>query len=180
MIAADELFDAYFKALASSDKMLCRAYTNDKAWTSRATHALVETGRLVMQDVEEATVAAKGHPDHYGYSEYLGIDVTWYDDRVWRGPIFIAEHENRYISQIQYAAWKLLVVEAEYRMLVAYFGDDSEVEDFEHLKRLVAETCADHSGKSILLVGGPYGASPSSTKELIELHQTAVVGINGV
>jgi len=175
MITADELFDAYFKALRDDGTDTCKDYCSDPAWTSRASLALVKAGHAAFPGVESAT---RPSPDRHGQREYLGLDVMLYDHGAPnKPPLFIAEHENRpHWDPVQYATWKLLVVEAQRRMLVAYFGEGYNVTSFDRLKELVQEVCDDNPGKDILLVGGPCDVDTEDVEELIGLQQTAIVG----
>ncbi len=176
MITANDYFDAYLDGLAAGGIRACEEYQGcQSVWTIRATLALCTAGQLALSQAE---IAAKGNADRYGRSEYLGLDVTLYDDNSWAPPVFIGEHENRpYEWTVQYAAWKLLSVQAQRRMLVAYFGGGNYIRTFDRLRDIVLEVCNDNPGKDILLVGGEYLGQPKNVDELRGLHQTAIVGL---
>jgi len=51
-------------------------------------------------------------------------------------------------------------------MLVAYFGEDCGIKNFDNLEKLVREVCEHNHGKAILIVGADYNAEPKTVKEL--------------
>ena len=173
MVTAQDLFDAYLNALAEGGQAACADYNARDAWTCRASLALVKVGRVAFPESE---AASKPHHDKFGRAEYLALDVMLYKVG-WKPPLFIAEHENvADEDRIGYAAWKLLVVEAGRRMLVAYFGTKG-VESFDRLKEIVNEVCVENPGKDILLVGADCNAKPLAVGDLRAIHKTAIVGV---
>lgn len=177
MATGIEIFNAYFQSLIDGGMDSCSDYLKDSTWTHRASLALVKAGHVAFPGVESAF---RGKPDRYGQHEYLGIDVMLYDQKnLNKPPLFIAEHENRpQWDLVQYAAWKLLVVEAQVRMLVAYYGEGYNITSFDRLKELVQEVCDDNPRKDILLVGGPCDFHARNANELVSLHKTAILGNN--
>lgn len=178
MITARELIDEYLDALVAAGPEGVREYAFDDrdAWTARATLALVKAGRRVTGAVE---AASRGTKDRYYRSEYLCLDVTLYDNAGWKPPLFIAEHENYGgRMKVQYCAWKLLVVEAQRRMLVAYFGAGTEFETFDQLRDAVRVVCQDNRGKDIILVAGNNGSMPKNPDELRDVHDSVIVGVH--
>ena len=173
MVTAQVLFDAYLNTLAEGGQSACADYSDRNAWTCRSSLALVNTGRVAFP---EHDAASKFHHDKYDRAEYLTLDVMLYKDD-WKPPLFVAEHENVVDEgRIKYAAWKLLVVEAQRRMLVAYYGTKG-IENFDRLKEIVNEVCTENPGKDILLVGAGYDAKPKTGGELRLIHKTAIVGV---
>ena len=177
MITARDYFTAYLDALVAGGEAACKDYQGPReVWTRRATLALSQAGQLVQVGAE---TAAKGDPDRHGRSEYLALDVTVYDAGSWAPPLFVGEHENWvYEWRVQYAAWKLLSVEAKRRMLVAYYGERTEIPSFDRLTELVREVCRDNKGKDIFLVGGEYYAEPANVDDLRAAHNTEIVGVH--
>jgi len=175
LTVAKEIFEAYLNSLCQGGEQACADYHYPKAWTHRATLALIAAGRVALSTAE---AAAKGHPDRYGQSEYLTLDVLLYNPETdLKPPLFIAEHENSPDpKRVQYAAWKLLIVESRWRMLVAYFGEDCGIKSFDNLEELVREVCKHNPGKDILLIGADYNVEPKTVKELRLIHKTAIIG----
>ena len=170
------IFDAYFNFFAEQEKTVFADYTNATLWTSRATTALVHVG---LKAFPASEVTAKGHRlNPWDRSEYLTLDVAITDPKSWAPPLFIAEHENSpRKDRVQHNAWKILSVEAHCRILVAYWGRGTELEDFKALTNAVREVCEGHPGKDILLIGGQAEAAPTTPKTFREVHQTAIVGL---
>lgn len=175
MLMAKDFFNTYFEALAAGGEDACNDYQGMReVWTQRATLALASAGRLMLPTGQ---VASKPKHDRYDRAEYLNLDVTLNDDDSWGPPVFIAEHENYPMdARVQYAAWKLLAVEAQRRMLVAYYGERTGIPSFDRLKELVLEVCNDNKNKDILLIGGEYNTQPKTIEELRKIHETAIVG----
>ncbi len=177
---AREIFDCYLDEL-TLDPSAWTSYTANALWTPTATRALVATG---LRAYPEGEATAKGHRDRYGRSEYLTLDACVCPPS-WGAPLFVAEHENAgRTDKVQYCAWKLLVTEARRRVLVAYFGAGTDLADFAALRAKVEEVAKDNPGhetsiKDILLIGGRWGASPSSNADLRGLHESAIIGFLG-
>ncbi|MDI7268380.1 MAG: hypothetical protein QME96_10330 [Myxococcota bacterium] len=175
MIVARDVVDAYLAALAAGGEAACRDYCLDpRAWTARACLALVDAGRREFPVAEGATRPRK---DTSGRSEYLTTDVMLWDEGSWGPPLFVAEHEQSGDAwQVQYSAWKLLVVEARRRVLVAYFGEGTGIRNLERLGDLVREVCRDNKGKDITIIAAPCNARPRTSEELRSMHESMIVG----
>jgi hypothetical protein len=173
MTAAD-IVTAYLDAL-DADPAWAETYCRSNAlYTPLATAALVKAGFTLFPGAEHT---AKEHHDRWQRSEYLTLDVVLCDPETWGCPLYIAEHENsRWKSKIQYDAWKLLAVDAQRRVLVAYWGADKEISTFEKLRDAVAEVARDNPKRDILLIAADYKALPADGKELRAMHRSAIVG----
>ena len=175
MILAPDLINEYLDALVADGDAACKDWADPQAWVARSCRALVRAGRREFPVAEGAT---KGMKDRYDRSEYLGLDVTLYAPTSWTPPLFVAEHEYwRDAAKVQYDAWKLLAVEAQRRMLVAYFEKGTSIPSFKKLEELVKEVCKENPGKDILLVGADAAADPKGAKELRGIHESAIVGV---
>jgi hypothetical protein len=173
-MTAKTIVAAYLDAL-ESDPTWAETYCRSNAlYTPKATAALVKAGFAVFPGAEHT---AKDHHDRWERSEYLTLDVVLCDPQTWKAPYFIAEHENSYWkSKIQYDAWKLLAVEAERRVLVAYWGADKALPTFAKLRDAVAEVAGDNPKRDIILIAADYRAMPTNNKELRDMHESAIVG----
>jgi hypothetical protein len=150
-------------------------------WTSELTAVLVETTSDVL-DGTSNIICAKGQPpDRYGRYEYLTIDVTAYDDTGWKAPTIIVEHENfPFEYKIQYCAWKLLCIEAQLRVLVAYVDSRDSANRYnrcfssqEALIESLMKVHADHSpDKSLAVIVGEWGVQMGSNgwNDVFRLH----------
>lgn len=170
------IFDSYFNFFAEQETTVFADYTNAALWTLRATTALVHVGMKAFP----GEVTAKGHSklNPWNRSEYMTLDVAITDPNTWASPLFIAEHENSPSKErVQYDAWKLVSVEAQRRILVAYFGRGTEFKNFEALNKAVREVCEGQPGKDILLIGGQADAVPTSVTAFREIHETMIVGV---
>lgn len=133
-----------------------RNFTRNGLWTPEATRGLAclagTVGRLAGST--SVCVAAKNHQDCMGQSEYLTLDVcAWDKNRRWAPPLFVAEHESTSKqADVQYSAWKLLVVEANCRVLVTYYGCDTPFRTKALLRESVQEVCASNRGREIILI----------------------------
>ena len=171
---ADEIYQHYLdRLLQESDAW--RDYATNTGWTGRSTRALCHAGVAAHP---EADAVSKGCRDRYGRSEYLNLDVCVVSD-TWDPPHFIGELENSPAAlAIEYSAWKLLVVEAEHRVLVGYFGEGEDVPSFDRLRELVEGVCRANPGKDILLIGAER-KDAHSNDDVRRMHNRAVVGHRG-
>jgi hypothetical protein len=177
---AREIFDAYFRFFAEQGPTAFADYVRSPLWTPRATTALVHVGLKAFPAGEPAAKGYAGQ-NQWNRSEYLCLDVAVVDPQTWGAPLFVAEHENsRFKAQVQYCAWKLLSVEAQRRVLVAYWGEGTEFKHFDALREAVKEVCAGQPSKDILLIGGNYAAKPTTIDEFrdTKVHDTAIVGVH--
>lgn len=173
---AREIFDGYFKALEEQGAVVFVDYQHDALWTPRATIALALVGMRALASEATSQVTSRGAS--FGRGEFLDIDVAIVEPTNWNPPVFVAEHENSgRRERVQYAAWKLLSVDAGQRLLVAYFGDGTQFRSFEELLGAVTEVCQGHVGKALLLIGGEYDARPKTIEGLRKAHQTFAAGI---
>lgn len=169
---AKEIFDRYLDEL-TRDPEAWRDYATNALWTPRATRALVAAGLAASPDGE---ATSKGCADSYGQSEYLCLDVSICNRESWAPPLFVAEHENWCSRlQVQFAAWKLLVVEAKRRVLVAYYGEkETDFPSFDALSEAVEEVCGHNPGKDVLLIGAEC-VNVHSNDRLRSLHTSRIV-----
>jgi hypothetical protein len=61
-------------------------------------------------------------------------------------------------------------------VLVAYWGADKQLPDFEALRTAVAEVAADNPRRDIILIAADYNAMPATATELRAGHRSAIVG----
>jgi hypothetical protein len=175
---AKEIFESYFRFVAEQGPTVFADYTQNALWTPRATSALAHVG---LKAFPASEVTAKGHAgqNQWGRSEYLNLDVTIGDPKTWGPPAFIAEHENAPSkAQVQYDTWKLLVVEAQRRVLVGYWGDGTQFKNFDEMKAAVLEVCGGQPGKDVLVLGGKYNAKPTNIDEFRAAHETFIAGVH--
>ena len=171
---AQEIVAAYLDALEASPSWAETYRRSNALYTPLATAALVKAGFAACPGTEHT---AKGHRNRWDRSEYLTLDVVLCDSETWASPLFVAEHENSpWKSKIQYDAWKLLAVDAQRRVLVAYWGADKSLPTFEKLREAVMEVAKDNPKRDLVLIAADYRAMPSDAKELRELHEYAIVG----
>jgi len=123
------------------------------AWTEVAVAALATVVREM-----NLRVAAKGHPDEFGQSEYLGLDIVGYRGD-FSAPRVVVEHENTG-WKVPYCAWKVACVDAKLRVVVAYWDPRARTarpRSFEALQQEVRLPMHSQPGKRLLLIGGGYG-----------------------
>lgn len=127
------------------------------------TDVLAQTTRQVLG--AKMHVSAKGIPaDKYHRHEYLTLDVMGYNDVGWKAPLVIVEHENSpHEYKIQYCAWKLLCVEADLRVLVAYVDSTGRYSwcfpSRDALLKALEQVKVDHPQRRIALVAGEWCAT---------------------
>jgi hypothetical protein len=169
---ANEIFDAYFSQLVYAGRVA--EYVRGPLWTHTVTTALTYVGLLAFP---EGSKVPKSRGDTYGRSDYIALDVMITDPNTWGPPLFVAEHEDAELPwKVEYCAWKLLAVDAQLRVLVAYFGKGTEFETFDDLRKTVEAVTNDNAGKGIIVIGGNYMATPSTLDELRKVHKSAIVG----
>ena len=131
-------------------------------WTQLASAALGSAAGKAASDrggIGDIQVAWKGHRDAHGRSEYLSLDVAVYDNDNWNSLFFAAEHENNYDPEkIEYCAWKLLLVDSEIRVLVAYFGVHGGYAGFDELVAGVDSVRKSHPDKALYVVAANANA----------------------
>lgn len=173
-MTAHEIVTNYLDALQADSSWPETYRRSNSLYTPLATTALVKAGFAAFPVAEHT---AKAHRDRWNRSEYLTLDVVLCDPETWASPLFIAEHENSpWKSKIQYDAWKLLAVDAQRRVLVAYWGADKSLPTFEALREAVSEVAKSNPKRDIILIAADYKAMPADATELRALHQSAVVG----
>jgi hypothetical protein len=167
--AHDKLFDEYCRVLAEAAPALGADGSDPKLWTRVATTSLV---RVAYFAFPKAKAAAKGFPDQYDRQEYKGHDVTLWDAATWGPPLFVAEHDNSGQSaRVQYDAWKLLTTESAERVLVAYYGDGTDMLTFEDLAGAVKRVASDNPGRRLLLIGAKYFGTDVDLASLRASHK---------
>ncbi len=175
-MTAHDIVTSYLDALAAEPSWAETYRQSNADYTPLATAALVKAGAATFPG---ATPTAKGHQDRWGRSEYLTLDVVLFtpDPKSWASPLFIAEHENsRWKAKIQYCAWKLLNVDAQRRVLVAYWGADEALSTFEDLRVAVRDVAKDIPKKDIILIAADYRARPANAEALRALHKSDIIG----
>lgn len=174
---ANEIVNAFLDALAKNSDAHVTFGASNPAWTAVATSALVDVARAAS-DGRDVRIAARGHRDPYGRSEYNCLDVCAYDNATWGPPLFIAEHENANdIERVKYCAWKLLITEAAHRLLVAYYPPKV---GFDGLVKAVREVAEANGGRDkprdVLVIAAPWDAKPASLEALRSLFRSQIVG----
>jgi hypothetical protein len=111
-------------------------------------------------------IAAKGNRDQDRRAEYFTLDVVAWKDL--GRPAVVAEHELEF-WKIRDCAWKLLCVDADLRVLVAYFPSGNSKERCTNAKQLVEKTILPvlrvHPRKTLLIIVGDYNA-PRTEKRI--------------
>ena len=110
---------------------------------------------------------------HSGHLAGAALDVTEpeplpKDHPLWRAPNVVITPHNSNDSD--------LGVDAQRRVLVAYWGADKSLPTFEKLREAVAEVARDNPKGDILLIAADYKARPVDGKDLRAMHQSAIVG----
>ena len=145
-------------------------------WTAMMTSALVTAVRQVAVGTEDFIVAAKNHPDIYGRSEYLNIDVMGFVDD-WSSPTVAIEHENNVLAtKLRYCLWKLLVVGAPASILVCYIDPTGSFgrcfRSVEALRTALQEVHDQHPDRAVYLIIGEWNKERQETwSEVFTLHQ---------
>jgi hypothetical protein len=150
------------KALSESDEAtdLWRETNLRRAeWTRVMTEALARAAEATLSGmVSKLLVTAKGRVNSYGRSEYFSLDLSASDDESWGSPLLIAEHENdRDDEKLTYCTWKLLCVEAQLRILVAYVDSERQWSSYrsdEELAERLRQILNAHPTKSLVLITG--------------------------
>lgn len=132
-------------------------------WTATMTAALVAAVGQVAAGTPGFICVAKNHPDPYGRSEYLTIDVMGLADD-WSRPLVAIEHENNPGGpKLRYCLWKLLIVGAPASILVCYIdstgtfgGCFTSVKD---LRDQLREVLVAHPGRPAHMIVGDWSAS---------------------
>jgi hypothetical protein len=189
MFDAKEFFGQFIDAL-DNDSQSVATWNADQfrsvRWTEIATAAVVKAIRTSAgKHRENLEIAAKGHPDRYGSSEYFTLDVTAYIDGS-GAPLVTIEHENWGEDQengdrIAYSCWKLLCVDSSLRVLICYVDPTgthqeykaSEVELVESLQGVMQA----HSGKQVALIIGKWEeVDPSAGKGWRDVYSVRMAG----
>ena len=173
---AHEIIDRYFSVLLETPDVWTK-FACGPIWKLEVARALANVGLQVYphgMTRELPEVELRGH--------HLALPVCITDDRVWGPPVFVAEHVSapRRVD-IQYAAWKLLAIRAQRRVLVAYHRAKSEVRDHRAIVAAVREVCVANPGKGapadIILITADATARPTSAEELRAGHEHSIVGV---
>ena len=174
MVTRQDIESAFLEGLLKGPKVVSRFMkTKTDVWNKTVTAALVKAGKRVVPD---ACVAAEDHKDGFGRSGYFDVDVTVYENKSWGQVLMMAEHEAGHSRlDVQIAAWKLLNIWPERRVLVAYYKEGSAVGSFDILHELVCEVANRHRGKEILLIGADRGATPGTPEELRAAYQSTSI-----
>jgi hypothetical protein len=141
------------------------------------TEALVKAIEQVAASVPIADFkrAAIGHPDSYGRSEYLDIDITGYQDD-YSAPLVMIEHENsRYEGKLRYCLLKLLWTRAQIRILVCYIDSSGRYTGrFPSVQALLTAldpVRAAHPNEPVSLIVGEWNEDPITTwADVFTLH----------
>ncbi len=173
---AHEITERYLESLLEATDIWSR-FPSSPAWEAEVIRALVTAG---MHAITTPLLATE-YRDSIRRSEYLALDVCIADPSSWGPPLFIAEHASGpRRASIQYAAWKLLAVRAQRRVLVAYYAAKSDVRDRAAIESAVREVCVDNPGKNapndIVIISANINARPSSGRELREIFAHSIVG----
>jgi len=152
----EEIKDLYAREV-SSGRNAVREWNTNVEWTPRATRALATVARRLFGLGRDLQVAHKGRPDCEQQQEYLALDVCAWDrsceTTTWGAPLFIAETESKRGKQApMFSAWKLLVVEAELRMLICYYGQGCAYRTEHELQERLQKVCTANPGRPLVVV----------------------------
>jgi hypothetical protein len=129
-------------------------------WTEAMTKVLVDATTVTLSSIAPNNwyVSGKGHCNPYGRSEYFNLDVIGLDNESWVAPFVIIEHENDTdVAKIEHCAWKLMCIEAQLRVLVAYVDQTGEYSAFPSPDKLAVRLrpiVEEHPGKELALIAG--------------------------
>jgi hypothetical protein len=175
-VLAHEIIDRYFSLLLETPDVWTK-FACDPIWKLEASRALVNVGWQLCP-----LGMTRELPEAESQGERLGLTVCTTGNRVWGPPVFVAEHVSapRRVD-IQCAAWKLLAIGAQRRVLVAYHRAKSKVRDHEAIVAAVHEVCVanpgTHAPNDIILITADASARPTSAEELRALHRHRIVGV---
>ena len=132
-------------------------------WTGVMTEALVVAVNQAAAGEPNFICAARNHPDRYGRSEYLTIDVMGLIDD-WSRPRVAIEHENAPDApKLRYCLWKLLVVGAPTSVLVCYIDPTGRYggcfKSIEEIEGALKEVLDAHPDLSAHLIVGKWEAT---------------------
>ena len=132
-------------------------------WTGMMTAALVVAVNQAAAGDPNFMCAARNHPDRYGRSEYLTIDVMGLVDD-WSRPRIAIEHENNPGGpKLRYCLWKLLIVGAPTSILVCYIDSTGKYgwcfKSPEELKVELKQVLDAHPGRSAHVIVGDWNAT---------------------
>jgi len=174
-------YEKFISNLETGRVRLKEMWNSDQKWTSSEwTKKVTDAAQKATLDSLDALnagdkqVAAKGHSDIHGYSEYLTIDVTGYDEATWSHPIIAVEHENSVcIDKIKYCAWKLLSVRAKLRVLICYIDPSRKYinapEKFEDLE--IDKIVKDNPNTSFSVILGHWNNDPLKSESWKEVYK---------
>ncbi len=169
---AKKFFDAFIDALGQDPQAIetWNGPFDRDSWTKITTAALhaatlADLSYQFDSQPPEIQIAAKEHPDRYGRSEYLTLDVMGIIDN-WSAPKVVVEHENACSpSKIRYCLWKLLVVQADLRVLVAYVDPDRVHETCKKSRKALRKELKDvliqHPDTRVLMITGKWQKDPA-------------------
>ena len=106
----------------------------------------------------------------------MNLDVCLWDPTCpWGPPLFIAEHESKKsVVEVKYSTWKLLVVQATYRVMVTYFVEESPFPTFTALLSAVREVCCANPDRAIILIASDTRPAHTNT-EVLGQHMPPIV-----
>lgn len=178
---AQAIYDALIAHLDQSpattsywDNTAATGWDTDR-WTATMTAALVAAVEQVAAGTPAFIRAAKNHPDPYGRSEYLNIDVMGLVDD-WSRPLVAIEHENNPGGpKLRYCLWKLLVVGAPASVLVCYIDGTGTFggcfSSFADLRAVLDEVLVAHPGRLAHVIVGEWNASAAGGwNQVFTLH----------
>jgi hypothetical protein len=149
-----------------------------RGWGPFLIKSLTEAGRRAWG--EGLDFAARGLPDRGGREEYFGLDVCGNHTGSWHPPIVVMEHEPwPWGDRVKYAAWKLMSVDARYRVLVGCFGEskktDEPVRTWDALVGMVIEVAGSGGARGDLLLLGTPVAANADVEDWGQLFRSTVV-----
>lgn len=175
---AHRFFTDFVNAL-NTDERAMPTWNKDwsrDAWTTIATTALESATKA-----QHPAVAARGFRDRWGQSEYLSLDVVGYDGQ-FGSPGIIVEHENT-AKKVPYCAWKLAAVNADLRVLVAYFdpngkgaapNTEARARNLQELALQLAPPLDKNPDRAVLLIAGMYGKAVAETPDFFEVFSACL------
>lgn len=169
----ERLRRVFVAALVEAGSVACDDYPHRTRWTRRATAALIDTALVLFPG---SSISARNRKDAFLQSEYLGLDVTaCRSDLKWGAILFAAEHENE-VGRAAYSTWKVLCVQAQMRVVVAYFGAGTAHPTFDALAHACQEVRRQVGVGSVVLIGGEYFGKPKRIDDFDKLFKVALIG----
>jgi hypothetical protein len=169
--------DAYFVELGKQGEAVVEDYNRDDLWTRRATTALSQVGLSLFPEHQLFTKAPIAGAMRPVRGQHHAVDVLLAPKDGWGDPSFLAEHESSpRKARVQADAWRLFSIHAKVRVLIAYWGTNTEFATFADLRKAMYDVARDHFGKELLVIGGESGHQPRTLAALRAAHDFVAIG----